>query len=142
MRVMDDLDFSKPAGAPKPAAPASAPIYVPAIARAFFESVGKEEAIAAGTVFFAENEKASRILLRRDKMYLLLDGQVGLAAKGRAFGAVKAGEIFGEMAAISDSPRSATALAKTPCRVIALDDRQFTAALQKKPEFALICSAW
>ncbi len=138
MRVMDDLDFSKPAGAPKPAAPASAPIYLPAIARAFFESVGKEEAIAAGTVFFAENEKASRILLRRDKMYLLLDGQVGLAAKGRAFGAVKAGEIFGEMAAISDSPRSATALAKTPCRVIALDDRQFTAALQKKPEFALM----
>jgi CRP/FNR family cyclic AMP-dependent transcriptional regulator len=135
---MDDLDFSKPAGAPKPAAPASAPIYLPAIARAFFESVGKEEAVAAGTVFFAENEKASRILLRRDKMYLLLDGQVGLAARGRAFGAVKAGEIFGEMAAISDSPRSATALAKTPCRVIALDDRQFTAALQKKPEFALM----
>ena len=138
MRVMDDLDFSKPAGAPKPAAPASAPIYLPAIARAFFESVGKEETIAAGTVFFAENEKASRILLKRDKMYLLLDGQVGLAARGRTFGAVKVGEIFGEMAAISDSPRSATALAKTPCRVIALDDRQFTAALQKKPEFALM----
>jgi CRP/FNR family transcriptional regulator, cyclic AMP receptor protein len=136
--LMDDLDFSKPAGAPKPAAPASAPIYLPAIARAFFESVGKEEAVTAGTVFFAENEKASRILLKRDKMYLLLDGEVGLAARGRKLGAVKVGEIFGEMAAISDSPRSATALAKTPCRVIALDDRQFTAALQKKPEFALM----
>jgi CRP/FNR family transcriptional regulator, cyclic AMP receptor protein len=138
MRVMDDLDFSKPAGAPKPAAPASAPIYIAAIARAFFESVGKEEAVAAGIVFFAENEKASRILLKRDKMYLLLEGQVGLTARGRPLGAVKVGEIFGEMAAISDSPRSATALAKTPCRVIALDDRQFTAALQKKPEFALM----
>ena len=35
---MDDLDFSKPAGAPKPAAPPppQAPIYIPAIARAFF----------------------------------------------------------------------------------------------------------
>jgi CRP/FNR family transcriptional regulator, cyclic AMP receptor protein len=138
MRVMDDLDFSKPAGAPKPAAPVSAPIYIAAIARSFFESVGKEETVAAGTVFFAENEKASRILLKRDKMYLLLDGQVGLAAKGRTLAAVKVGEIFGEMAAISDSPRSATALAKTQCRVIALDDRQFAAALQKKPEFALM----
>ena len=137
---MDDLDFSKPAGAPKPAAPPppQAPVYIPAIARSFFESVGKEEAVAPGTVFFAENEKASRILLKRDKMYLLVDGQVALSAKGRPIGAVKVGDIFGEMAAISDSPRSATAVAKSPCRVIALDDKQFTAALQKKPEFALM----
>jgi len=138
---MDDLDFSKPAGAPKPAAPPAAPqapLFIPAIARAFFESTGKEETLAAGTVIFAENEKASRILLKRDKMYLLLDGQVALSAKGKPLGVVKVGHIFGEMAAISDSPRSATAVARSECRVIALDDRQFTAALQKKPEFALM----
>ena len=138
---MDDLDFSKPAGAPKPAAPApqpQAPLYVPAIARAFFESAGKEETIAAGTVFFAEDEKANRILLRRDKMYLLLEGEVALTARGKALGAVKPGHIFGEMAAISDSPRSATAVARSACRVIALDDRQFGAALQKTPQFALM----
>jgi CRP-like cAMP-binding protein len=138
---MDDLDFSKPAGAPKPAAPATppqAPIYIPAIARSFFESAGKEETVASGTVFFAENEKASRILLKRDKMYLLVEGQVALSAKGKPLGAVKVGEIFGEMAAISDSPRSATAVARSECRVIALDDKQFYSALQKKPEFALM----
>jgi CRP-like cAMP-binding protein len=138
---MDDLDFSKPGGAPKPAAPAAqpqAPLYIAAIARQFFESVGKEETVAAGTVFFAENEKASRILLKRDKMYLLLEGQVALSAKGKPLGAVKVGDIFGEMAAISDSPRSATAVARSECRVIALDDKQFYAALQKKPEFALM----
>jgi CRP-like cAMP-binding protein len=139
---MDDLDFSKPAGAPKPApAPATqpqAPIYIPAIARSFFESAGKEESVAAGTVFFAENEKASRILLKRDKMYLLLEGDVALSAKGKPLGAVKVGHIFGEMATISDSPRSATAVARSACRVIALDDKQFGAALQKKPEFALM----
>ena len=137
---MDDLDFSKPAGTPKPAAPAApqAPLYVPAIARAFFESAGKEERAAPGTVFFAENEKASRILLKRDKMYLLLEGEVALSARGKPLGMVKVGHIFGELAAISDSPRSATAVARSACRVIALDDKQFTAALQKKPEFALM----
>jgi CRP/FNR family cyclic AMP-dependent transcriptional regulator len=137
---MEDLDFSKTGGTWKPAPPAQpqAPIYSPAIARAFFESVGKEESVAAGTVFFAENEKANRIFLKRHKMYLLLEGEVALSAKGKAIGAVKIGDIFGEMAAISASPRSASAMAKSECRVIALDDRQFGAALQKKPEFALM----
>jgi CRP/FNR family cyclic AMP-dependent transcriptional regulator len=137
--MSDDLDFSKPAGAPKPAAtPAQAPLYIPAVARAFFESAGREESIAAGTVLFSENEKASRLLLKRDKMYFLLEGRVALLSKGRPIGEPRVGEIFGEMAAISDSPRSATAVAKTPCRVLSLDDKGFAAALQKKPEFALM----
>jgi CRP-like cAMP-binding protein len=140
---MDDLDFSKSGGGwKKPAPPTAAQpqpsLYVPAVAYAFFESVGKAESVAAGTVFFAENEKASRILLKRDKMYLLLEGEVMLSARGKPLGAVKPGHIFGEMAAISDSTRSATAVARSACRVIALDDRQFFAALQKKPEFALM----
>src|SRR4051812_45523024 len=100
--MSDDLDFSSsPAGAQKPA-PAAAPppqqgaLYIPAIARSFFESAGKEEAVGPGTVFFAENEKAG--FLKRDKMYFLVEGQVVLAVKGRPIGEVKAGQIFGEMA--------------------------------------------
>jgi len=141
--MSDDLDFSRPAGAAKPppaskpAAP-SAPLYIPAVARAFFESAGKEESVPAGTVFFSENEKASRLFLKRDKMYLLLQGRVVLVVKGRSIAEPQIGEIFGEMAAISDAPRSATAVAKTDCRVISLDDRSFAAALSKKPEFALM----
>jgi CRP-like cAMP-binding protein len=135
--MSEDLDFSKPAGGSKPAAPA-APLYVPAVARAFFESAGKEESLAAGSVLFSENERASRLLLKRDKMYFLAEGEISLAAKGRPIGTLKAGEIFGEMAAMSDSPRSASAVAKTACRVISLDDKGFAAALQKKPEFALM----
>src|SRR5687768_11518361 len=133
---MDDLDFSKgrkPAGGPQPV-----PIYNPAIARAFFESAGRVETVAAGTRLFGENEKASRILLKRDRMYLLLEGEVGLSAHGKPLGSVKPGEIFGEMAAITESPRSATATATRQSRVISLDDKQFAAALQKKPEFALM----
>src|SRR3954463_3439510 len=143
---MDDLDFSqpakkpaapaKPAAAPQPAVPA--PAYNPAIARDFFATAGKEEQVAAGTKLFTENEKASRILLKRDKMYLLLEGQVGLTAKGKPVGSVKVGEIFGEMAAISESPRSATAVAHTDCRVLSVDDKQLNAGLQSKPEFALM----
>jgi CRP/FNR family transcriptional regulator, cyclic AMP receptor protein len=137
--VTDDLDFSNSGRARTlPPAAAQAPLYSPGIARAFFESAGKVERMPAGTKFFLENDKASRILLKRDKMYLLEDGEVALLAKGRPIGSVKAGEIFGEMAAITESPRSATAVATTPCTVISLDDKQFQSALQRKPEFALM----
>ena len=138
---MSDLDFTKPKEPPKPsAAPAAAPasIYDPAMAMEFFSSTGKTETVAPGTTLFAENEKGSRLLLKSDKMYLLLDGEVSLTAKGKTIATVRKGEVFGEMASISQMPRSASAVAKVPCRVIALDEGQFRAALRKKPDFALM----
>src|SRR5512141_3172840 len=54
------------------------------------------------------------------------------------FGVVKPGDVFGELAVIAGLPRSATAMAKINCRVLSLDEKQFHAALEKKPEFALM----
>jgi CRP/FNR family cyclic AMP-dependent transcriptional regulator len=137
---MDELDFSKPAQ-PKPqaqpaAAPAPKQVYNAGMALEFFRAGGKPESASAGTKFFEENERAG--FLKRDKMYLLIEGEVTLVRKGKVIDIVKAGEIFGEMAAISESPRSAAAVAKTECRVIALDDKEFLKALAIKPEFALM----
>jgi CRP-like cAMP-binding protein len=87
-------------------------------------------------VFFSENQKGG--LFKRDKMYYLVEGRVGLFSQGKPVGTISAGQIFGEMAAMTESPRSATAAAQAPCRVISLDDKGFNAALQKKPEFALM----
>ena len=115
---------------------ARSPHYDPAVALEFFKSAGKSERVAQGATLFAENEKGNRLLLQRDKMYLLLEGEVSLNAGKQAIGTVGKGEIFGEMASISQSPRSATAVAKTACRVIALDDKQFRYALGRKPQFA------
>jgi CRP-like cAMP-binding protein len=111
--------------------------YDPAAARAFFESAGKRETVPAGARFFSKDEKSNRILLQRDKMYLLLDGEVALASGDRVIGTVSGGEIFGEMAAIARLPRTATAIAKTACTVVGLDDKQFRNALARQPSFAL-----
>ena len=137
---MSELDFTKPEKPAKPPveAPAKPSIYDPAMAMEFFGSAGKPETIAQGTTIFTENEKGNRLLLQRDRMYLLLDGEVSLIAKNKAIGRIGKGEIFGEMASISEMPRSATAVTKIPCRVIGLDDSQFQSALRKKPEFALM----
>ena len=112
--------------------------YSPAVALEFFKSAGKAEKVAQGSIFFSENQKARPYFFMRDKMYLLLDGEVELLARKKSIGSVEKGEIFGEMASITHLPRSATAVAKTACRVIALDDLQFRAGLQKKPAFALM----
>lgn len=136
---MSDLDFTKPKDPPKPAvAPKPVSIYDPAMAMEFFDSTGKTEMIPQGTTVFAENDKSSKLLLRSDKMYLLVDGEIGLLGKGKVIGTVRKGEIFGEMAAMADMPRSATAVARTPCRVIGLDKGQFQNALRIRPEFALM----
>lgn len=120
---MEDLDFTR--------RPTKSAIYDPKIAKICFESLGQLENVTKGAVFFTENQNS-------DRMYLVEEGQVALTRGGKAIDVVKAGEIFGEMAAISRLPRSATATARTACRVVSLDGTQFQRAIQKNPEFALM----
>ncbi len=132
---MNDQNFA-PASA-QPSSGGNNSIYDPLVAWRFFTSAGDEEEVAAGKVIFHEDEKGSRLLLQKDKMYFLLDGEVDLTVRGRHVATVQKGEIFGELASITHSPRSATAAARTHCRVVALDEKQFRAGLRKHPEFSL-----
>lgn len=111
--------------------------YDPAVALDFFQAAGKPEAVARSSVIFSEKEGGSS-LFRRSKIYLVLDGEVSLLTGKKVIGKLAAGQIFGEMAAITHAPRSATAVATTDCRVIALDDNQLALGLEKKPAFALM----
>jgi CRP/FNR family cyclic AMP-dependent transcriptional regulator len=112
--------------------------YNAGVAMEFFRFGGKPKSFARGERIFGENQKPIPFLLLRQRMYLLLDGEVGIQLHNKPIGTVRQGEVFGEMASINQGPRSATAVARTACRVIALDDQQLQAALGKKPEFALM----
>ncbi len=141
---MESLDFTQPAPTPpggsghpgtvKPTTPAP---YDPAAATAFFDKWGVAQSATAGKVFFREREQRG-LLSGDDRMYLLRDGAVGITVEGKAIDTVSPGEIFGEMMSLTNSRRSATATAKTDCRVIALDGRQFRKAIQSDPEFVLV----
>lgn len=145
--MSDDLDFSQPAPSrPAPtqptrtvSAPAPAPqpvqVYNAAQAMAFFRAVGKPEAHGPGGVIFKEGEKAG--FLKRDKMYLVVTGEVEMRAQDKLIATFKIGEVFGEMAAIAGAPRTATATAKVQTTLLTLDDKQFNAALEQMPDFAL-----
>jgi CRP-like cAMP-binding protein len=137
----NDLDFSKKPAAKAEQATAQSPLYNPALALEFFRGAGTLEHKPGGKPVFAENEKPGGLFARAPRMYLLVEGEVGLMLGGRFFGVVKQGEVFGELAVIAGLPRSATAMAKTDCRVLSLDEKQFHAGLQKAPEFALMLMA-
>jgi len=148
--MAEELDFSSSPAAPpgpKPAAAAAisavqgtaqSAVYSPALALEFFRHTGTVEIKPAGKPIFVENEKSGGFFTKGARMYLLLDGEIGLMIKSKFFGVVKAGEIFGELAVIAGVPRSATAMAKADCKVLSLDEKQFHAALQKTPDFALM----
>ncbi|MBI1965148.1 MAG: cyclic nucleotide-binding domain-containing protein [Betaproteobacteria bacterium] len=123
---------------PKPARPASGALYQPAVALEFFKSAGKAESIAQGKSIFVEDERSGGMFSGGTRMYLLLEGEVELSVRKKVIGAVGKGEIFGEMASISQLPRTATATARTACSVISLDEKQFSNAIGKSPEFALM----
>jgi len=137
---MSDLDFSNTAPqktVTPPAAPPPPPIYNAALAMEFFKSAGKPESFEPGAILFKEDDKAGGLFGKRDKMYVLILGEVEMIAQDKVIGIVRAGETFGEMAVIAQAARTATARAKTASTVIGLDEKQFQVALQQKPEFAL-----
>jgi CRP/FNR family cyclic AMP-dependent transcriptional regulator len=135
---MDDLDFmgtppAKPAPPPKPAAAPAEPasLYQPRLALEFFKLGGSLEQFPAGKQIFAENDKTGGLFSKGARIYLLLDGDVMLTRGGKPLDLVPPGEIFGEMAAIAEAPRSATATARKNCRVLSLDEKQFQSGLAK-----------
>jgi CRP/FNR family transcriptional regulator, cyclic AMP receptor protein len=114
------------------------PFYDPEAALSFFRSAGKQQTIPGGTTIFSENSRGTPRSLTPNRIYLLLQGEVGVIADGEPIATIVAGEIFGEMASLGRAPRTATAVARTDCRVIGLDEEQFQNALGSDPGFALM----
>ena len=85
---------------------------------------------AAGETILAEGGIAK-------EMYLLRKGRVSVRVHGKIVEEIGAGGIFGEMALIDRSPRSATVTALEPCEVVPIDERLFVILVQDAPLFAL-----
>jgi CRP/FNR family transcriptional regulator, cyclic AMP receptor protein len=83
-----------------------------------------------GEVIFRAFDMAS-------EMYVVLAGEVELAIGQNVIETVGPGEIFGEMALIDQAPRTATAVARTPCKLAVISEKRFAFLVQTTPYFAL-----
>ncbi len=72
-----------------------------------------------------------------DEFFVVLRGQVEIASGDRHFETLGPDGIFGEMALIDDSPRSATAVALTDVTVAPIKENQFLFLVKNAPFFAL-----
>jgi CRP-like cAMP-binding protein len=96
-----------------------------------FENSKDAKDYRAGTVVFAQGDP-------RDVMYVVLEGELDLQRGGQTLEMASAGAIVGEMALIDkDAPRSATAIAKTDCKLVPIDERRFEWMVSETPFFAL-----
>lgn len=91
---------------------------------------GSSQPFAEGQVIFKQGDPG-------EVMYFVVEGEVEISLGDRVLNNVVQGGIFGEMALIDDAPRSATAVAKTECRLIPISQRRFVFLVQSMPYFAL-----
>lgn len=85
---------------------------------------------AAGQSIFSEGQPG-------DSMYVVLEGQVDLLVNGKLVETLGSGGVLGEMALLDAAPRSASAVARTDCKLIPVNQKRFSLLVQHTPNFAL-----
>jgi len=85
--------------------------------------------LAPGDTLFRQCDKG-------EKVYVLLEGEMEIMLGDFVLETAGPGALIGEMALIDDSPRTATAVAKTSCRLAEIDRRRFHFLVQQTPHFA------
>jgi CRP/FNR family cyclic AMP-dependent transcriptional regulator len=95
-----------------------------------FEEQTVAETFPAGTTIFSAGDTG-------DEMYVVKSGDVELIVKGKVVETVSTDGFFGEMALIEDGPRTASAVAKTDCVLIPINERRFEFMVHEVPLFAV-----
>jgi CRP/FNR family cyclic AMP-dependent transcriptional regulator len=83
-----------------------------------------------GTTIFEEGQP-------RDLMFIVQEGEVEIRIGDKVVETVSADGFFGEMALIDGGTRSATAIAKTDCKLVPINEKQFLFMVQETPFFSL-----
>lgn len=95
-----------------------------------FKDSERTKTFAKGEYIFHQGKEG-------ETMYVILEGEVDILLNDVVVASFGSGKIFGEMALIDDRVRSASAFAKTDCRVVPVDKESFLYLVKQHPHFAL-----
>ncbi len=100
-----------------------------------FVECSMTELVRIGNAFQPLDVDAGQIVIHEgeisETLFVLVEGKMVVERGSLPVAALAAGSHFGEMALLSQRPRSATVRAETKCRLLALDRPQFYALLQQ-----------
>ena len=88
--------------------------------------VADEIDLAAGKVLTTEGGPGR-------EFFVLIGGSADVRRNGRKVNTMSAGDFFGEIALVSDRPRTATVTATSPVRLLVVTDRAFRELMRKVP---------
>jgi CRP/FNR family transcriptional regulator, cyclic AMP receptor protein len=91
----------------------------------------------ADLVDFGEGETLMKEGSTGSEFFIIVDGTVRVAKRGRKLAELKAGGWVGEIALISTVPRTATAVATSPVQALVLTRRGFSELVNDLPSIGL-----
>ena len=94
---------------------------------AYVAQIASELEIAEKALIYQENDAP-------DALYVVITGEVELVQGDVEIGVVSAGEVIGTWALVDDTPRVASARARTPCTLLKVGREDFTDLLADRPD--------
>jgi CRP-like cAMP-binding protein len=103
-----------------------------------FEGLSDKDLARVAAISKEVSHPAGKTVLEEDHsavgFHLILSGEAEAVQGGKAVGTMRAGDYFGEMSLIDGKPRSASVLAKTDLRTLAIPSWNFERLLDQHPE--------
>ncbi len=102
----------------------------PVVTIEIFQKQAEPQIYAAGQIIFAEGQAG-------DFMLGIIAGEINILVNGKVVETITTGDVFGTGVLVGIKNRTYTAIAKTECKLVSLDERRFLFAVQETPMFAL-----
>jgi CRP/FNR family transcriptional regulator, cyclic AMP receptor protein len=103
-----------------------------------FAGLSRKELVQLERVCEDLEVEPGRVLCKEGEIghefFVLVDGKVQVVRKGRRVATLTGGDFLGEIALVTELPRTATVTAETPVRLFVLTPREFDAVLDRNPK--------
>lgn len=108
-----------------------------------FEDLSRRELAAIERILHEREYQTDEIIFRQEEpgmgMYIIASGTVTIISEPSSmqWSELGAGEFFGEIALLDEHPRSASAVAKTPCKIFGFFQPDLFALIDRDPRLGV-----